>query len=73
LNVYTNQPAVHIYVGGNCFNQIKGKENTNYHPLTEFVLKRKLPSRKSLIIFQAQFSKEGETYYQKAIFEFIKI
>jgi len=26
MSVYTNQPAVHIYVGGNCFNKIKGKK-----------------------------------------------
>jgi aldose 1-epimerase len=25
MSVYTNQPVVHIYVGGNCFNAIKGK------------------------------------------------
>ena len=32
MSVITNQPAVHIYVGGNCFDKIKGKENANYHP-----------------------------------------
>lgn len=31
MEVYTNQPAVHIYVGGNCFGKLKGKENANYH------------------------------------------
>lgn len=31
MTVFTNQPAVHIYVGGNCFNQLKGKNDANYH------------------------------------------
>jgi aldose 1-epimerase len=34
MTVYTDQPGVHIYVGGNCFNTIKGKENADYHPLS---------------------------------------
>ncbi|MEY2922767.1 MAG: hypothetical protein RL108_1393, partial [Bacteroidota bacterium] len=31
MEVFTNQPGLHVYVGGNCFNQIKGKENASYH------------------------------------------
>ena len=34
MSVITNQPAVHIYVGRNCFNQITGKENANYLSLS---------------------------------------
>lgn len=34
LSVFTNHPAVHIYVGSNCFDRIKGKENTNFNPLS---------------------------------------
>lgn len=32
--VYTDQPSVHVYVGGNCFNILKGKENTDYHSVS---------------------------------------
>ena len=31
MEMFTNQPGLHVYVGGNCFNQIKGKENASYH------------------------------------------
>lgn len=73
LNVYTNQPAVHIYVGGNCFNQIKGKENTNYHPLSGICFEtQNFPDAPNHNNFPSAVLKEGETYYQKTIFEFIK-
>jgi len=32
MKVFTDQPAVHIYIGGNCFNLLEGKEKANYHP-----------------------------------------
>jgi aldose 1-epimerase len=31
MTVHTNQPSVHIYIGGNCFGQIKGKGGAAYH------------------------------------------
>lgn len=31
MTVKTNQPSVHVYVGGNCFDEISGKENSMYH------------------------------------------
>lgn len=31
MTVYTNQPSVHIYVGGNCFGRIQGKDGVSYH------------------------------------------
>ena len=34
MSVFTNQPAVQIYLGGNCFNKIKGKKYANYHALS---------------------------------------
>ncbi|OCB74289.1 aldose epimerase family protein [Flavobacterium crassostreae] len=34
MSVYTNQPGVHIYVGGNCFNRIEGKEGAAYTALS---------------------------------------
>ena len=34
MDVITNQPGVHIYVGGNCFGKLKGKENADYHALS---------------------------------------
>lgn len=32
MKVYTNQPGTHVYVGGNCFEQIDGKHQKKYHP-----------------------------------------
>jgi hypothetical protein len=55
MPIFTNQSAVHIYVGGYCFNQIKGKENAFYHPLCG-VLKHKIfLMRQIMNIFQLQF------------------
>ena len=34
MDVYTDQPGVHIYVGGNCGPDLKGKENATYHALS---------------------------------------
>ncbi len=31
MKVYTNQPGTHVYVGGNCFDQIIGKNHLKYH------------------------------------------
>jgi aldose 1-epimerase len=41
MTVYTDQPGVHIYVGG-IVNEVKGKENADYHLSAEYVLKLKI-------------------------------
>ena len=31
LTLFTDQPSVHIYTGGNCFEQLKGKDGADHH------------------------------------------
>ncbi len=74
MNVYTNQPAVHVYVGGNCFNQIKGKENANYHTKSGICFEtQNFPDAPNHANFPSAILKKGESYNQKTIFEFKKI
>lgn len=74
MSVFTNQPAVHIYVGGNCFNQIKGKENASYHPLSGVCFEaQNFPDAPNHEYFPDAVLKKGETYIHNTIFKFEKI
>lgn len=74
MSVITNQPAVHIYVGGNCFNQIKGKENASYHPLSGICFEtQNFPDAPNHENFPSAALKKGETYIHKTLFKFEKI
>lgn len=71
MNVYTNQPAVHIYVGGNCFGQIKGKEAVNYHPLSGICFETQhFPDSPNHPHFPSIMLEKGEQYYHQTIFAF---
>jgi len=71
MSVFTNQPAVHIYVGGNCFNQIKGKENASYHPLSGICFEaQNFPDAPNHEHFPSAILKKGETYHHKTTFKF---
>ncbi len=74
MEVYTNQPAIHIYVGGNCFNQIKGKENANYHSLSGICFEaQNFPDAPNHSHFPSSILKKNETYHHKTTFKFEKI
>jgi aldose 1-epimerase len=74
MSVFTNQPAVHIYVGGNCFNQIKGKGNASYHPLSGICFEaQNFPDAPNHEHFPNSILKKDETYYHKTTFKFEKI
>lgn len=74
MSVFSNQPAVHIYVGGNCFNQIKGKENANYHPLSGICFEaQNFPDAPNHEHFPSAVLKKEDTYYHKTIFKFEKL
>ena len=69
--VYTNQPGVHIYVGGNCFNTIKGKENADYHALSGICFEtQNFPDAPNHEHFPNAVLKKGEIYYHKTIYKF---
>jgi aldose 1-epimerase len=71
MSVYTNQPAVHIYVGGNCFNQIKGKENINYHSLSGICFEaQNFPDAPNHSHFPTSILKKDEVYIHNTTFKF---
>ncbi|MFV8342514.1 aldose epimerase family protein [Flavobacterium sp. XS2P39] len=71
MAVYTNQPGVHIYVGGNCFNAIKGKENADYHALSGICFEtQNFPDAPNHEHFPNSVLKREKTYYHKTIYKF---
>lgn len=74
MSVFTNQPAVHIYVGGNCFNQIKGKENVNYHAQSGICFEtQNYPDAPNHSHFPSAILRKDETYHHKTTFKFENI
>ncbi len=71
MTVCTNQPSVHVYVGGNCFGQVKGKEGADYHPLSGICFEAQhYPDAPNHPHFPSTVLKKGEEYYQKTSFKF---
>jgi aldose 1-epimerase len=71
MTITTNQPAVHIYVGGNCFNKIKGKESTNYHTLSGICFEtQNFPDAPNHSHFPNAVLKKGEKYFHQTKFKF---
>lgn len=74
MTITTNQPAVHVYVGGNCFNQIKGKENTEYHPQSGICFEtQNFPDAPNHPHFPSSILKKGEQYNHLTTFKFENI
>jgi aldose 1-epimerase len=74
MYVYTNQPAVHIYVGGNCFGSIKGKENADYHSLSGICFEtQNFPDAPNHNNFPSAVLKKDALYYQKTCYQFQNI
>ena len=71
MTVITNQPAVHIYVGGNCFGKIKGKENADYHTLSGICFEtQNFPDAPNHSHFPNAILKKGEEYRHETLFKF---
>ena len=71
MTVFTDQPGVHIYVGGNCFNAVKGKENADYHPLSGICFEtQNFPDAPNHEHFPSSVLKDGEEYVQETIYKF---
>lgn len=69
--VFTNQPAVHIYVGGNCFNAIKGKENADYFHLSGICFEtQNFPDAPNHDHFPNAVLRKDEVYQHKTIYKF---
>ncbi len=71
LEVSTNQPGVHVYVGGNCFNKIKGKNNASYHPLSGICFEtQNFPDAPNHANFPNPFLPKGKNYFSVTQFQF---
>ncbi|WP_246022082.1 aldose epimerase family protein [Flavobacterium cellulosilyticum] len=71
MDVITNQHGVHIYVGGNCFGILKGKEEVDYHPLRGRCFEtQNYPDAPNHLHFPSAVLKKGDQYYHKTIYKF---
>lgn len=71
MTVYTNQPGVHIYVGGNCSDSITGKDNANYHATSGICFEtQNFPDAPNHEHFPCSVLRKGELYYHKTIYKF---
>ena len=71
MEVFTNQPGLHVYVGGNCFNQIKGKENASYHPQSGICFEtQNFPDAPNHPNFPSAILLPGDIYFHKTIYKF---
>jgi aldose 1-epimerase len=71
MTVFTDQPGVHVYVGGNCFDAIKGKENADYHSLSGICFEtQNFPDAPNHEHFPSAVLKKGEEYIHNTIYKF---
>ena len=71
MEVYTNQPGLHVYVGGNCFTQIKGKENASYHSQSGICFEtQNFPDAPNHPNFPSAILLPGDIYFHKTIYKF---
>lgn len=74
MSVYTNQSSVHIYVGGNCFDVLKGKNNAVYHKTSGICFEtQNFPDAPNQPHFPNSVLKKGEEYIQKTVYKFENI
>jgi aldose 1-epimerase len=71
MSVYTDQPSVHIYVGGNCFDILKGKEDAVYHATSGICFEtQNFPDAPNHKHFPNAVLKKDEEYQQKTVYKF---
>lgn len=74
MSVYTDQPSVHIYVGGNCSETLKGKEAVVYHSSSGICFEtQNFPDAPNHSNFPNSVLKKGDEYQQKTIYKFENI
>lgn len=71
MDVFTNQPGLHVYVGGNCFDQIKGKEAASYHQQSGICFEtQNFPDAPNHANFPSARLLPGDIYFHKTIYKF---
>ncbi|HEX8270462.1 MAG TPA: aldose epimerase family protein [Flavobacterium sp.] len=65
MTVYSDQPSLHIYIGGNLFGTLKGKDGTNYHPFSGICFEsQNYPDAPNHAHFPNAILRKGEQYQQ---------
>lgn len=71
MTVFSDQPSLHIYVGGNLFGELQGKEGADYHELSGICFESQnytdAPNQPS---FPSAVLKKGEEYTQHTLWTF---
>ena len=71
MSVYTDQPSVHVYVGGKCSDALTGKENTKYHASSGICFEtQNFPDAPNQQHFPNSVLKKGEEYHQTTVYKF---
>lgn len=71
LSVFTDQPSVHIYLGGDCFGRISGKDATAYHAHSGICFEtQNFPDAPNHKHFPNAVLRKGETYRQNTTWKF---
>ena len=71
MAVYTDQPSIHIYVGGNCFGKVAGKECAAYHPQSGICFEtQNYPDAPNHTNFPNSVLRKGDTYLQETKWKF---
>lgn len=71
MEVYTNQPAIHIYIGGK---GIIGKNNTKYHSFSGICFEtQNYPNAPNHINFPSSILRKGEKYQNNTKFKFSRL
>ena len=72
MKVYTDQPAVQIYVGGKTSNELLNKESVEYHTESGICFETQVfPDAPNHEDFPNAILRKGETYQQNTTFQFI--
>jgi aldose 1-epimerase len=71
MHVYTDQPSVHVYVGGKLDAGSIGKQQVNYHTTSGICFETQhFPDSPNHDSFPTTLLRKGETYHQTTIFKF---
>ncbi len=72
MKVYTDQPAVQIYVGGKTSDELQNKESVEYHTESGICFETQVfPDAPNHENFPNAILRKGETYQQNTTFQFI--
>ena len=71
LTVTSDQPSVHLYIGGNLFGKMLGKQGVAYHPHSGICFEsQNYPDAPNNSHFPSAILRSGETYRQKTTWKF---